>query len=54
MTRKERILSIIMTIFLSVFALIPLYDFKINKTKSVDEFYRVYLNGEDIIFLLIS
>ena len=48
MTVKERIYSIIITIFLTVLALIPLYDFKQRENKSIEELYRVYLNGKSI------
>lgn len=48
MTRKEKVISIILTIFLSVLALIPLYDFKVRAKVSPKELYRVYLNGKSI------
>lgn len=48
MTSKERISSIVITIFLSVLALIPLYDFKQKENKNIEELYRVYLNGKSI------
>ena len=48
MTSKEKIKNILLTIFLSVFALIPLYDFKVNALKTPRELYRVYLNGKSI------
>jgi len=48
MSKKERILSIVITIFLSIFALIPLYDFKVKANSSPKELYRVYLNGKSI------
>ena len=48
MSTKERVMCIIVTIFLTVFALIPLYEFKVNKNKKVEELYRVYLKGKSI------
>ena len=48
MTRKEKVMSIILTIFLSVIALIPLYDFKVRAKVTPKELYRVYLNGKSI------
>ena len=48
MTHKEKVMSIILTIFLSVIALIPLYDFKVRAKVTPKELYRVYLNGKSI------
>ncbi len=48
MTHKDRILSIIFTLLVTVFALIPIYDFKKYKNIKPQELYRVYLNGKSI------
>ena len=48
MTKKEKVLNIILTIFLSVFVCIPLYDFKAKAKEKAKELYRVYLDGKSI------
>ena len=48
MTIKERIYSIALTIILSVFCLIPLYDFKTYAKETPQNLFRVYLNGKSI------
>ncbi|MBQ6282671.1 MAG: peptidoglycan DD-metalloendopeptidase family protein [Bacilli bacterium] len=48
MTHKDRILSIIFTILVTVFALIPIYEFKKHKNIKPQELYRVYLNGKSV------
>lgn len=48
MTVKERIYSIFITIILSVFCLIPLFEFKIYAKEVPQNLYRVYLNGKSI------
>ena len=48
MTTKERISSIFVTIVLTVFCLIPLFDFKTYAKEEPKTLYRVYLNGKSI------
>jgi len=48
MSAKNRILSILITIVLSVFCLIPLFDFKAYAKEEPKDLYRVYLNGKSI------
>ncbi len=48
MTIKERIFSILITIILSVFCLIPLFEFKAYAKESPKDLYRVYLDGKCI------
>jgi len=48
MTIKERILSIFLTIILSVFCFIPLFEFKTYAEEIPQSLYRVYLNGRCI------
>ena len=48
MSKKDKIISTILTIVLSVFALIPIYDFKVKAKMTPKELYRVYLNGKSI------
>ncbi len=48
MTHKDRVLSIVFTILITVFTLIPIYDFKKYKDVKPQELYRVYLNGKSI------
>jgi murein DD-endopeptidase MepM/ murein hydrolase activator NlpD len=48
MSTKNRILSILITIVLSVFCLIPLFDFKAYAKEVPKNLYRVYLNGKSI------
>lgn len=48
MTHKDRILSIIFTILVTVFTLIPIYEFKKHKNIKPQELYRVYLDGKSV------
>lgn len=48
MTNKEKITSLVITILLSVFCLIPIFEFKSHYQKKAEELYRVYLNGKSI------
>lgn len=48
MTHKEKILSIIFTILVTVFVLIPIYEFKKYRSIKPQDLYRVYLNGKNI------
>ena len=48
MNLKDRILSIIFTILITVFTLIPIYEFKKYKNVEPKDLYRVYLNGKSI------
>lgn len=48
MSVKERLCSIFLTIILSVFCLIPLFDFKAHASELPQDLYRVYLNGKTI------
>ena len=45
---KEKTISIVLTILLSVFCLIPIFDFKTYSKESPKDLYRVYLNGKSI------
>lgn len=48
MSTKERIYSIVLTIVLSIFCLIPLYEFKTYAKEVPKDLYKVYLNGKSI------
>lgn len=48
MIAKERIRCILITIILSVFCLIPLFDFKTYAKEEPKDLFRVYLNGKSI------
>ena len=48
MTIKEKITSIVITILLSVFCLIPIFDFKVYSKEKPQDLYRVYLEGKSI------
>ena len=48
MTNKEKTTSLVITILLSVFCLIPIFEFKKYYQKKPEELYRVYLNGKSI------
>lgn len=48
MTKKERFYSVILTIVLSMFCLIPLYEFKTYAKENPRDLYKVYLNGKSI------
>ena len=48
MSRKERTKCIIFTILLSIFCLIPIYQFKNEINIIPIKLYRVYLNGRNI------
>lgn len=45
---KERITSIILTILLSVFCIIPIFEFKSHVNEKPMDLYRVYLDGKRI------
>ena len=45
---KERITSVILTILLSVFCIIPIFEFKLHVNEKPMDLYRVYLNGKSI------
>lgn len=48
MKSKDRIIAIILTIFVSIICLIPIYDFKIYAKETPKSLYKVYLNGKSI------
>ena len=45
---KEKLMGILVTIFLSVFALIPLFETKIDANALPQKLYQVYLDGKSI------
>ena len=48
MAVKEKITSVVITILLSVFCLIPIFDFKVYSKEKPQDLYRVYLEGKSI------
>ena len=48
MTNKEKVVSIVITILLSVFCIIPIFEFKIHVKEKPKDLYRVYLEGKSI------
>lgn len=48
MTKKERIISIFLTIIISIICLVPILNFKVYAKESPKDLYRVYLNGKSI------
>lgn len=48
MTKKDKIISSILTILLSVFVCIPIFSFKKEVNEKPEELYRVYLYGKSI------
>lgn len=48
MTSKEKVTSVVITILLSVFCLIPIFDFKTYAKEKPQDLYRVYLEGKSI------
>ena len=45
---KEKTITIVLTILLSVFCLIPIFEFKTYSKEKPKDLYRVYLNGKSI------
>lgn len=45
---KEKISIVVLTILLSVFCIIPIFEFKTYSGKNPIDLYRVYLNGKNI------
>lgn len=48
MNKKDRIISIVATLFLSIVCIIPIFDFKTHRKESPKDLYRVYLEGKCI------
>ena len=48
MSTKEKLVAISITILLSVFSIIPIYEFKVSAKTTPRDLYRVYLNGKNI------
>lgn len=46
--KKENFISIVLTILLSVFCIIPIFEFKKYSKETPKDMYRVYLNGKSI------
>lgn len=46
--KKERFMCIVLTIFLSIFCIIPIFEFKNYSNQKPKDLYRVYLNGKSI------
>lgn len=48
MSKKERVISIVLTLLLSIFCLIPIFEFKTLAKENPEVLYRVYLEGKSI------
>jgi len=46
--KKEKVTSIVITILLSVFCIIPIFEFKEHRNEKPMDLYRVYLDGKSI------
>jgi len=45
---KEKVISIVLTLIISVFCLIPIFEFKTHSKEKPKDLYMVYLNGKSI------
>lgn len=46
--KKEKVISVVLTILLSVFCIIPIFEFRKNSKTEPLDLYRVYLEGKSI------